>query len=1002
MTAIERTAYPRLLPGRYRSTDLRLYQPTIEEMGYLAKQNIRTDKLKLNFMLQLKTFQQIHYFMPVESIPKPIVHYIANQLELPLSLKPRYDYSDTKSRHCALIRRYCKINVDKATRDQLIDDAAMQSAQTLNDPAEMINVVIQSLVDHHYELPAYYKLDKTISRIRTQTNQSIFASITSRLRNARKLTVLFNTLNKEDAIQHTAYHRFKSLPQKATVTNFKLLLEHHEFLIRFGDMRSYLKDISHIKLAQFAEEARSLSAYHIKSMQNKDKRYGLIACLLAEAQAACKDALAKTCKTSIYASEKEAKHQYTGNQKQRDELMVEVVDFILSVTTGYQRKKFTQKKLADFLKLSYENYGGPTKVIDDCEKLLAKPSSKHYPYMWKPYRSNRKNIFSFISNLKLDAITSKQNLLESISLCKTLYESKYQDDWYRPHSDLDLSFIPSIWEPLIFDKSGKKLDMRYFELCCVLQLCEELTNGDIYINGADEYSDYRSALLSPAACKPLLSNFCKAANIPRTGKQAVNQLRRELVDKIYQVDQNFPKLKEFIIDHNGVPTLKKRYKKLNHYALKLLKEVKLRMPERNLLDVLCLGHHNTQWGNAFSLLSGSDAKLTDAIEAYITTAFCYGTAMGPAETERHVKSGISARTISMVNKSHVSLKKLNRAMQRVIDYYKGFPLIQSWGSGEAASGDGTLINIFDQNLLSEMHFRYGKRGGIAYHHISDTYIALFSSLIPCGVWEAIAILDGLLKNDSSIKPKRFHGDTQAQSTTVFGLSYLFGIQLMPRIRQWKDLIFYTPERRMRLKNIGSLFKGDTINWQLIEDNWHELLRTAISIQQGKISSRLILSRLNSKNKGSVLYKAFNELGKVIRTQFLLDYVSDVELREQITAETNKVESFNNLSDWIAFGSRFMAATNDTVQMEKAIKYNTLIANLVMLQNVIDISRIIKQLKKENWMISPEDTAILSPYLTGHLKRFGDFVLNLLLTDGNIEQIRQDTLFENAYPANLTV
>ena len=147
------------------------------------------------------------------------------------------------------------------------------------------------------------------------------------------------------------------------------------------------------------------------------------------------------------------------------------------------------------------------------------------------------------------------------------------------------------------------------------------------------------------------------------------------------------------------------------------------------------------------------------------------------------------------------------------------------------------------------------------------------------------------------------------------------------------------------------------------------------------------------------YKAFNELGKVIRTQFLLDYVSDVELREQITAETNKVESFNNLSDWIAFGSRFMAATNDTVQMEKAIKYNTLIANLVMLQNVIDISRVIKQLKKENWTITPEDTAILSPYLTGHLKRFGDFVLNLLLTDGNIEQIRQDRLFENAYPVN---
>ena len=198
-------------------------------------------------------------------------------------------------------------------------------------------------------------------------------------------------------------------------------------------------------------------------------------------------------------------------------------------------------------------------------------------------------------------------------------------------------------------------------------------------------------------------------------------------------------------------------------------------------------------------------------------------------------------------------------------------------------------------------------GGIAYHHISDTYIALFSSLIPCGVWEAIAIIDGLLQNESSMKPKRIHGDTQAQSMTVFALAHLFGIRLMPRIRNWKDLIFYKPAKRMRLKNIGCLFKGETINWQIIEDNWGEMLQTGISIQQGKISSRLILSRLNSRNKGSALYKAFNELGKVIRTQFLLEYISDPNMREGINADTNKVESFNNLSDWISFGSRFFGS-----------------------------------------------------------------------------------------------
>jgi len=51
--------------------------------------------------------------------------------------------------------------------------------------------------------------------------------------------------------------------------------------------------------------------------------------------------------------------------------------------------------------------------------------------------------------------------------------------------------------------------------------------------------------------------------------------------------------------------------------------------------------------------------------------------------------------------------------------------------------------------MGSRHIRYGGYGGIAYHHIADSYIALFTSFISCGVWEAVHILDGLMKNRSS-------------------------------------------------------------------------------------------------------------------------------------------------------------------------------------------------------------------------------------------------------------
>jgi TnpA family transposase len=88
--------------------------------------------------------------------------------------------------------------------------------------------------------------------------------------------------------------------------------------------------------------------------------------------------------------------------------------------------------------------------------------------------------------------------------------------------------------------------------------------------------------------------------------------------------------------------------------------------------------------------------------------------------------------------------------------------------------------------------------------VSDTYIALFSHFIPCGVWEAVHILDGLLKNTSDIQPDTLHADTQGQNAPVFGLAHLLGIQLMPRIRNWKELTLYRPDHTSRYAHTDAL------------------------------------------------------------------------------------------------------------------------------------------------------------------------------------------------------
>ncbi|MCP4278804.1 MAG: transposase [Alteromonas sp.] len=175
-----------------------------------------------------------------------------------------------------------------------------------------------------------------------------------------------------------------------------------------------------------------------------------------------------------------------------------------------------------------------------------------------------------------------------------------------------------------------------------------------------------------------------------------------------------------------------------------------------------------------------------------------------------------------------------------------------------------------------------------------------------------------------------------------------------------------------------------------------MMQVVLSIHEGKISSSKLLRKLGSYSRKNKLYQAFQELGRVIRTLFLLDYISDVELREIITERTNKVELYNQLSDWCAFGNRILVASNDDIEMEKAVKYNDIVALAVMLQNVADMTEITTDLKAEGYDVKKTDVGYFSPYWTEHLKRFGDIIMDLKKIPKSVEAIRRRKLWQTKH------
>ena len=664
------------------------------------------------------------------------------------------------------------------------------------------------------------------------------------------------------------------------------------------------------------------------------------------------------------------------NQHRADELVQTLRDLV----TAYRSEGNAPEKLAA-LELLLPDQGDA--VLQRCEDHLAHAGDNYLPFLWRFYKSHRATLFRLLPRLRVRATTQDQAFEATLRFL--LKQEARTGEWLPlPKADageppLDLSWMPEAWWRLVTtqrhrDPTPTRVQRRPFEVCVFSQLMVELKSGDLCLPGSDHFADYRDQLLSWEEYDREIAAYGELVGLPVEGAAFVAHVKARLTEVAHTTDRDFPDNTALRFEQ-GKPVLRRPEKGAPPSGLRafelLLAE---RLEPTHLLNVLRDTEHWLHWTRFFGPISGHDAKLTEPLARYLATTFCYGCQLGPAQAARSL-GNVDRRQLSWVHGRHITEAGLDRAIREVINGYHRFALPKHWGTGQSASADGTKWDLYERNLLSEYHLRYGGYGGIGYYHVSDTYIALFSHFIPCGVWEAVYLLDGLLQNLSDIQPDTIHGDTQAQSTPVFGLAALLGITLMPRIRNWKDLTLYRPDRGASFAHLDPLFSA-TVDWDLIQTHLRDMLRVVLSIKAGRITAATLLRKLGTYSRKNRLYQAFRELGRAVRTEFLLQYLGSTELRTLIQAATNKSEAFNGFAQWVAFGGDGTITTNDRDEQRKVIKYNHLIANCVIFHNVFTLSRVLEELQAEGYPLDPSELAALSPYVTQHINRFGHYDLDL--------------------------
>ena len=172
MPTVHETAYPRLKNSVSRRELVDLYTPTDAE-AELATRVSKGETATLGFLILLRTFQRLGYFIKLREVPRSIVEHIGNNLGMLIvpETMAEYDGSGTRRRHVPIIRKYLRVKSFDESGQELLSNTVRAAAARMEDLADIINVAIEELVRHSFELPGFTSLVKGAQRRRAEVNQ---------------------------------------------------------------------------------------------------------------------------------------------------------------------------------------------------------------------------------------------------------------------------------------------------------------------------------------------------------------------------------------------------------------------------------------------------------------------------------------------------------------------------------------------------------------------------------------------------------------------------------------------------------------------------------------------------------------------------------------------------------------------------------------------------------------------------------------------------------------
>ncbi|MFH8365790.1 transposase [Streptomyces sp. NPDC018031] len=381
---------------------------------------------------------------------------------------------------------------------------------------------------------------------------------------------------------------------------------------------------------------------------------------------------------------------------------------------------------------------------------------------------------------------------------------------------------------------------------------------------------------------------------------------------------------------------------------------------------------------------------TDRLVAAVLTAEATNVGVEPI-----VHDGVDALSrdrLFWVEQNYLRAQTLSRANARLVEYHMRLPLVQAWGGGELASADGLRFITPIRTLNSGPNPKYfgtRRRGVTFYNFLSDQFSGLHGILIPGTQRDSFYILDGLLEQETALRPVEITSDTHGSSEIVFGLFRLLGYQFSPRLADSGSATLYRADADADYGPLDPLTR-DKVNLKQITSHWDDVLRVAGSLHSGTIKASEVLRVLTPGGKPTPTGRAVMELGRLDRSAYLSSYFTDELLRRRVNTQLSRQESRHELARKIFHGQKGELRQAYREGPEDQLGALGLMLNIVVLWNTVYFQKIIEEMRAEGIHVRDEDVARLSPLKFAHINFHGrySFALPTEVQDGQLRSTRK--------------